>query len=631
MTLGSRTGAQMRESSYDELIQASGPILLIAGPGTGKTYQLARRIRYLTGQDRVSPDEVTVITFTDAAARNMHARISDPAEEELLVPPEKQPKLICTMHSLGLRIIRENAEKLGLVGSLAMVTDDRLRSVLASDAAQLCGHPRIAGKGTSDCRMFGDCNRSGDVKCVVCRKYQSILRSCSAVDYDDHILIACEILEQYAAVAEKYQKFCRHLLVDEYQDMNAGQFRLIRLLSATHPQGLFAVGDDDQSIYSWRGGSPRFIRNFLSDFGEGARVETLQLSHRCQPHVLEGAVAVVEEYDAKRHAKPPFDYRRTEGQKIVIHNVPTGRREAQIIRYIAQSSLPVKSILVLVPYRNLAEPIVEELRKAGIECEAPVSIPGEGLPLLATLGEWIENPDNSLALRACLEAYVDSPTSGVPSSKSRKAEKLQERELTLQKISNLWECVLSREAPSLWNALIAKKDSEPIYTRIHSDLCLLRDLIDAKATADFANKISNLFHPWASPKSLLTEVGLWVRTSRRTTGGPQPTTVQLMTLQGAKGLEADVVCVAAVEEGTLPRSKSDDEALAEQARLLYVSMTRAKDELHIFHSRTRSPHTVFRAIYRDGQPPDLQASRYLAAIPDAHKDTKYHGPKQRQG
>lgn len=229
--------------SSNDLCMLSGPVLLLAGPGTGKTYQLGRRIKHLVEKQQVPPDQITVVTFTTVAAQNMRDRISDDARPELYVPYSHQPKHICTLHSFGYRVIRENLTSLGFKSPPRVVTDDRLRSILISDAAQLAGHRREDGNETTQCRQCGDCKPSDAGKCRICQAYQEILRGCSAVDHDEQILLACRILRETPVVLEKYRTQTRHLLIDEYQDINAAQFELIRLLSDGQRDGLFVVGD----------------------------------------------------------------------------------------------------------------------------------------------------------------------------------------------------------------------------------------------------------------------------------------------------------------------------------------------------------------------------------------------------
>ena len=608
----------------DDVYRMSGPLLLLAGPGTGKTYQLAQRIKFLVDNKNVDPKNITVITFTAMAAMNMQERISDPTKDELYVSPEKRPKMICTMHSLGFRILREKASDLGLGEDIRVIYSDRLRDILMGDAAQLAGFSRNDGIEAAKCRQFGDCDPSNSRKCKICKEYRTIIRSCSAIDYDDQILLACALLRKEPRLLEKYRSYCNHLLVDEYQDINAGQFELISLLCDGQHVGLFVVGDDDQSIYSWRGGSPEFIRNFKQHFGDRAVIEPLQKSFRCHRHILEGAISVVNEYDKNRLPKGQFEYKIEPGRKIDIHNVPSDKKEATRVREIVERAIPSRSVLILLPHRGFFEAIIEELRKARIQYSAPPTIPGQGLPLVSTLSQWLTNNSDSLSFRECLQAFLDNPESGIPSRYSKKDTKVEKREIELSKISNLWKKVINTDVSSFWEALKLGKTSDELYSKVFSLFAQLNSLyVSQDDPASFIAELVKKLVPWKKTQELLEEINSWVETSSQLDGARQRSGVRLMTLQGAKGSEADVVCVVGFEEDIIPRSVSSEEELAEQSRLAFVSMTRAFEELHLFSARKRSAAIMLKPIYIKGKLPDLQPSRFINAIPDADKEIHF--------
>jgi superfamily I DNA/RNA helicase len=531
------------------------------------------------------------------------------------------------MHSLGYKILRENAEFLNLQESLQVVTDDYLRSILMGDAAQIAGFTRSSGKEAEVCRQSGRCNPEDCPKCAICNKYREILKACSAVDYDEQILLACCLLKDKPDLLAKYRVSTQHLLVDEYQDINAAQFELISMLSESQRDGLFVVGDDDQSIYSWRGGSPSFIRNFVEDFGSDAKVEPLLMSFRCHRHILESAMAIVEKYDEGRLPKGQFDYKPEDGPKIQIHNVPSDEKEAQIVRQIIQSVLPSQDVLVLFPQKRYSIAIAAELRTHQIPFSAPVNMPGTGLPLIATVARWLDKPGDSLSLRRCLEAYLDSPATPIPSSKARKAEKREQREAAFTNVSKLWDSLISGNSANLWQAIEAEKGAQGILALAHGMFSDLMGLYQAgKDPGTFSSRLTQELAPWRTVPDFLEEVTTWVEYASQQGGRGAGGDVRLMTFQGAKGLEAKVVIVVGLEEGSMPRSEAneDEEVLAEQSRLLFVSMTQAVNELHLFHARKRSGAVALRSIYKEEGPPDIKPSRFLAAIPEEHRDIVYH-------
>ena len=601
--------------------EIDGPALILAGPGTGKTYTLGLRLKHLIEEKEVEPETITVITFTSEAAKNMRARISDPQKEEIYIPYNKQPKNIMTMHSLGFKIIRENPEKAGLNGIVRLIPGDYEREILIGDAAQILGHERSNGEIVSKCRQFGNCTPLDSPECNICNVYKQILKKCNSVDYNEQILLAIEILESNAEILKEYQNKAKHLLVDEYQDINNAQYRLIKLLSEGNEQGLFVVGDDDQSIYSWRGGSPKFIRNFSREFGDEAEVQYLNKSYRCHRNILEGSLSIVKKYDEKRCKKEKFEYEVEEGKKINIHSVPSDNKEAKTVRQIVQEALPSQDVLILVPQRKFSEEIVKELRNHQINYSTKVSEVGTGLPMISRLNDWLENPNDSISLRRCIESFIDRLGSKIPSNRVRKKEKKDERSEAFLLISRLWKDVIEGKAISLWTSLIKNKENNPLLNSIHDAFrMLLYQYCEKSDITEFISNLSEKLSPWRNTKSFLNEIISWVETIRKYSYENSDTSVRIMTLQGAKGLEASVVCILGIEESVIPRNEKE---LPEQSRLLYVSMTRAINELHLFHARLRSSSVLLKNVFAKGKP-DVVISRFINDIPHEYIEKIYH-------
>jgi len=612
----------------DKVHEISGPALLLAGPGTGKTERLAKRIKWLVSDEKkVKPEHITVITFTRLASREMRERISDPNKKELFVHPDKQPKMIRTMHSLCHEIITENGEGTKSDDKLHVIQSDTFRDILVGDAAQLANSDfaREDSKETVYCRKFGDCNPTGERKCEICESYRCILDCCSAIDYDEQILLACKRLEDDKQLLNKYRSYCQHLLVDEYQDINARQFKLIQLLSEGQREGLFVVGDDDQSIYSWRGGSPKYIRNFQEDFGAKAQKKPLTVSHRCPLHILEGAMAVVAKYDKKeRLPKEKFEYKKGDGEKIKIHSVPSDEVEAEGVRIIVERAVKQsKDVLILFPYKSFSEDIAKELQKARIQYDAQAIIPGEGLPLISVLSQWLANTSDSLAFRKSLQSVIRNPYFDIP-TKAKKPETRAKREDAFLRISNLWKSVIEEKVDSYWESLKLEKENNELYSKLFSTFEHLQIHNSQEEPAGLAAEIIKTLVPWRKSQSFLDEVDSWVQTAKRTDSTGQSSSVQLMTWQSAKGLGANVVCIVGVEEGTLPKGKGEVINIAEESRKFLVSLTRASEEVHVFHARKRSQHKVRRKIYTKRGTPDIEPSRFLKAIPEEHKESKFH-------
>ncbi|MBA2883226.1 superfamily I DNA/RNA helicase [Desulfosalsimonas propionicica] len=265
-----------------------GPILLLAGPGTGKTYQIEKRILFLFSEMNADPDEISVITFTTAAAMSMRTRLSNKSKEAGV---DKCPSIINTMHSLGNSIIGEFPEFFGLPKDYSVLANQEFKNVLMRDAARIEGFETDICTAVKNCRTKGNCKEDESDLCNVCRAYRTILRSSGYVDYDDLIFLACRFLAERKDFATEFRKKTRFLLIDEYQDINEAQCDFIGLLSEGQEDGVFAVGDDDQSIYSFRGGDPKYIKNFESYFDQNPRIGRLSVSWRCPEHIAIGASA----------------------------------------------------------------------------------------------------------------------------------------------------------------------------------------------------------------------------------------------------------------------------------------------------------------------------------------------------
>jgi DNA helicase-2/ATP-dependent DNA helicase PcrA len=569
-----------------------GPILLLAGPGTGKTHQLGLRIKFLVQEKHASPEAITVITFTKEAADNMRRRIADEDKPDVYLPPESRPGRIMTMHSLGLEIVRDHRDSLGLPEDFLIVTDSKLRSLLFRDAAFLAGHGEHEADDANRARQKNIPLEAGSVLSEIIKRYESILRACHAIDYDDQILLACRLLSKHPEILAKYAPATQHLLIDEYQDINPGQRELIELLSKGSRAGLFVVGDDDQSIYQFRGGDPRFIREFHREFGKPAKTLCLVESRRCPDTVVCAGLDVLKGFDKNRVVKPDPTYpeSKKQGIKVQEHNAPSDDEEAEIIARLTRKALPKRSVLILVPTKLYAEKIKRALRMRRITYTHPPNLDDSGFLVLQRVQEWTQHQDDSLALRMCIEALCDGGRMGVPSRLSRNAETKGKRTAILCEIAGLWKEVVGRGV-TLWTALESTAKSGGDLSNIYKTLEALRSVND-KDVSGFLKIASENMRPWANREEFMEEINAWLE-ELRTHSQHVERGVRIMTLQSAKGLEAEVVFVIGLNEGIIPRYGLGEEELAESARLTYVSMTRAMTELHLFHARKRDASVTY--------------------------------------
>lgn len=603
------------DEDVDPALMFPGPLALVAGPGSGKTTRMARRIKHLIEDRGADPEGITVITFTREAARNMKERLTPPAKAgmpDVTLPLERHPPNICTMHSLGWKIIGENAVRLGMSQGYRLLPP-HLRMVLFEDAARLCGSDGALGRQCADQKSkMGQPTDDRDRK--VFDAYRRILRACNAIDYDDQILLACQLLKEHDEIRSVWQDKATHLLVDEYQDINKPQLELIQLLSGPNTSGLFVVGDDDQSIYGFRGAHPGYIRDFADHF-KGGRVIAIPDCFRCQPHVIRAAHGFIEKFNRDRIKKPEPKCIRPEGSLVAVHDVPSDTREAEIVASMIPGALREGDVLLLLPKLDYAGPLKAELRKRRIAFDAPSPQDSNVTLIFAALRDWLADQGNNLAFRELVDAITEGDMLGIPGPRARKVEKIAERNQAMAKISRLWDRVFA--GASLRDALREAAPNDESYAMLNRMADELAQAVDGSPT-ELGQRTFEALKPWPSSVRMLDELA----TSRADAHGSRDgdaNLVRIMTMRNSKGLEAESVFVIGLEEGAFPSSKIDDDRFEEDARLFYVSMTRAIKELHLFHARKRSGGTTYKS-----ESFALKASPFIGGLPERHCDARYH-------
>jgi len=589
-----------------------GPILLLAGPGTGKTYQLAMRIRDLVKNKSVLPEEIAVMTFTNEAAQSMITKLNDEGSQEYL-EADKHPERISTMHSLGYQIIKENPERVGLKEDFIVNTEDKLQEVLMQDAAALLEYSPEKAFETLELRRKAK-KIVGYHKNIL-DKYEKILRSCNAIDYDDQILLACKILKEDKNLRKKYK--VPYLLIDEYQDINAAQFEFIKLLSEGNTAGLFVVGDDDQSIYSFRGGSPEFIKSFVEDFKPNARVISMEISRRCPKAIMTSALSVVETFNKDRiKEKIPLRYLKKEVGEVIVHNCPSDDKEARLIAGEVNSSKSTKSIFILVPNRFYMTKIKQAFRSRGIKFDATVNLKNTGLQKIKFIKDWIRHPTNNLFTRLCIDVIIEAGTTSIPSSRIKKPEQVKLRNKGLAELAILWGPVVNKQKTYFESLKEAGSNGSSIAKEF---LNILDGLSNTnQSLTEFLTNLIKNSKVWKDQEDFFQEIeGLYEEMQIR--GKPTENYgVRVLTMQGAKGLQADIVFVIGLEDGNFPRALLKN-GKAEEARLLFVSMTRAKKELHLMHCRKRDASVSHRPYSYN-----LNPSEFLKFLPKDLAEDKYH-------
>jgi DNA helicase-2/ATP-dependent DNA helicase PcrA len=600
----------------------SGPALILAGPGTGKTHSLALRVKWLVEECKVDPDQITVITFTNEAALNMRHRLSDEEKKDVYMPRDTQPTQISTMHSLGLRIITSNHAAVGLVEGFKLVDSESLKRLIFGDAAQIAGFPRDQGKDAALLKSRGTLPAEEDELHKVVKTYTSIFRANNAIDFDDHILLATDLLVSSPTLLAEYQKRAKHLLVDEYQDINTAQFKFINLLAGEKAKGLFAVGDDDQSIYSFRGASPEFVRDFTKHYGKGCKTEQIALCRRCPPSVLKGALSLIEATNPGRLKKVDPEFCTEQDSPIMLLSSPTQEREAQEIAAACSRVTPSHDVLILVPSITFARPILTALRQRRVGYDCRSTLAEDGLLSLDTLGQWLTDPHDNFALRETLQYLIANARFGVPSIRARKPEKVDLRNRYLCEIASLWTAVIKNKC-SLYDSLkVASKKSDFLASLLHALNELLKE--HPKSSEEFFDVLRTTYMPWPTPPDMFQEIGAWID-ELRGRGGTGSGAVRVLSMRLAKGLEADYVFVVGLEEGVFPHLPCTEAELQEAARLLFVSMTRAKIQLCLCQSRTRSAAATYLA-----QSYSLKPSPFLEAISSQYTKKKFIPPSAAQ-
>ena len=608
----------------------TGPVLVLAGAGSGKTRVITYRVAHLVLDHGVDSGRILAVTFTNKAAAEMRARA------EALLGGRPLRAWMSTFHSFCVRLLRREAGAAGLApGFLVYDEDDQLAAVReamrALDLSEKLHPPRrmlsrISARKNSSRALEGedDDGYGADLTHRVMERYREVLRAAGAVDFDDLLLRAVAVLEGNEAVRAAWRERFPYLLVDEYQDTNRPQYELVRLLAG--PGGnLTAVGDEDQSIYSWRGADISNIMDFERDF-PGARVFRLEENYRSSQRILDAAGALVAR-NVRRKGKTLRAVKGA-GEPLRLHEAMDEFQEASwVTERIAGRRSPGR---VAVLFRMNAQSRLFE--EGLLRHRLPYLVVGgvgfyerkEVKDVLAYL-RLVQNPRDAVAFRR----VVNVPPRGIGAKAVEEIERVAAGEgdgpwgalvrlvdeaalpaRALAPLRQFKETVetLRAEAPSRglrslmervlelsgYGAALAREDSHESEERLENLAELLSAAVDYEARED-----------GPSLAGFLDRAALLSETDRLRDDVP----VVLMTLHAAKGLEFESVFLVGLEEGLLPHSRSltTGEALEEERRLCYVGMTRAMERLHLSWARSRQ---VF------GQRRVTEPSRFLAEIPE---------------
>jgi DNA helicase-2/ATP-dependent DNA helicase PcrA len=624
----------------EAVLTTEGPVLVLAGAGTGKTAALTARLAHLVATRRAYPSEILAVTFTNKAAREMRERVGRLVGEAV----EGMPWL-GTFHAIAAKMLRRHAELVGLQSNFTILdTDDQLRllkqMISAADidekrwnARQLAAlidrwknrgwTPKDIDAGESEAFANG---RGAEMYAA----YQARLLALNACDFGDLLLHVLTLLRTDREVLARYQQRFRYILVDEYQDTNSSQYLWLRLL-AQERRNICCVGDDDQSIYSWRGAEVANILRFERDF-PGAAVIRLEQNYRSTSHILAAASGVIAE-NGGRLGKTLWT-EAADGEKLRVLGVWDGPEEARSvsdeIETAQRGGTSLNDIAILVR----AQFQTREFEDRFIQIGLPYRIIGgfrfyeraEIRDALAYL-RLVNQPADDLAF----ERIVNMPKRGLGDKAMEKLHRLARAEqipliLAAARIIDSDELTpQARKALARFIGDVARwRDLSG--TMAHPDLA--RQILDesgytamlqAERTVKASGRLENLtelaraMEDYETLGAFLEHVSLVM--DNDTLASDEKVTV--MTMHGAKGLEFDTVFLPGWEEGVFPSQRSLDEggiaSLEEERRLAYVAITRARRRCTILHAANRR-------IY--GQWTSSIPSRFIGELPDANIDNE---------
>jgi len=622
----------------EAVLTTEGPVLVLAGAGTGKTAALTARLAHLIATRKAWPSQILAVTFTNKAAREMKERVSAISGGAI----EGMPWL-GTFHSVAARMLRSHAELVGLQSNFTILdTDDQLRVLKQLIQAanldekrwpsrQLAGlidrwknrgwTPRQVDAGESEAFAAG---RGAELYA----QYQDRLRTLNACDFGDLLLHMLVIFRTHADVLESYRDRFRYLLVDEYQDTNQGQYEWLRLLAEPR-RNLCCVGDDDQSIYSWRGAEVANILRFEKDFS-GAKIIRLEQNYRSTSHILAAADGFIA-HNAGRLGKTLWTD-AGDGEKVKVIGVWDGPEEARRVGEQSESHMRSGGSLDDIAILVRAQFQTRELEERFIAIGLPYQIIGgfrfyeraEIRDAIAYL-RLVVQPADDLAF----ERIVNQPKRGLGDKAvatihrhARASQQpllmaaatlLDSDELTPQARRSLGNFVAD---VARWRQMAAELP-HPELARILLDESGYTAMLQGDRSAESAGRLENLaeltraMEEYESLGAFLEHVSLVMDNDEAKQGDR----VTIMTIHAAKGLEFDTVFLAGWEEGVFPSQRSLDEgglaSLEEERRLAYVAITRARRKCTILHAANRR-------IY--GQWTSSIPSRFLGELPKAHID-----------
>jgi len=611
--------AQLNEPQRQAVQHIDGPLLILAGAGSGKTRVLTFRMAHLIACGAATPKDIIALTFTNKAAGEMRERV------HALVPESVATMWVGTFHSLFARILRREADRIGYSHNFTIydAADQQtlIKTIMKNwNLSTQLHSPKLIGFSISRAKnamitpeeFARDAdNPTQEVIAKVYTEYNRQLRQLNAMDFDDLLLKPLELFRLYPLVKEYYQDRFRYILVDEYQDTNRAQYLMLRELADKY-KNICVVGDDDQSIYRWRGAELRNILDFEKDYPKCAQYR-LEQNYRSTPAILGLANSVVKR-NTERHEKKLWTEKKG-GDPVSVVTTYDASEEARLIvdkisNEFRKGERTFGDFAILYRINAQSRSLEDGLRLESI----PYIIVGgikfyerkEIKDVLAYLRVLV-NPTDAVSLKR----IVNYPVRGIGEASIAKIDAYARE----QKITFLEALANSNEIPKLqsrtrerllmlakllnkYTTLLDQVSASELTTSLVEELGILRQFkdentIESATRAENVRELLQAIHEFTSSAdeeatletylqqvSLITDIDRWDDRSNAVT---------MMTLHAAKGLEFPVVFMAGLEEGLFPLSRSteDPRDLEEERRLFYVGATRAKEKLYLFWSKNR--------------------------------------------
>ena len=650
---------KLNKQQRSAVTAGNGPVLVVAGPGSGKTRVLTQRIAYLIAVEGVRPWQILAVTFTNKAAKEMEARV-----KSLLPDQAIEGIMLGTFHSICARILRRESEHLPIESNFVIFDSDDQERIAKSVIRELNINEKLyrpASVHAAISRAKNELIGPDDYPTTTYRdevvkrvyvEYQKRLISSNAVDFDDLLVYTARLLEDNPTVRDKYAQRFRHVLVDEFQDTNLAQYALVSQLSSFN-RNIFVVGDPDQSIYAWRGADWRNLQRFEQDFPD-AQIVLLEQNYRSHQNILDAAMGVINR--ARNRRRKQLFTERGKGEKIFFYEAPDDYAEASfVVDGIAQlvASRQFEPGDCAVMYRTNA--MSRLLEEAFLQARLPYRLVGaqrfygrrEVKDIISFL-RLVHNP----ADEASLDRVINVPPRGIGDKTLLTLHNVARQhnispgtvllDLARGSDSPYWSSFTGRATISLadfagmlanWRAVALSLTTAELFDRIVTDLNYKEYVNDdSEEGTDRWENVQELRrlaveYSTRSLDEFLENVAL-VSDQDTLTDGNVPT---LLTLHAAKGLEFGAVFIVGLDDGILPHSRSFDEPeeMEEERRLFYVGITRAKDKLYLVRSIQRGGRGMAEETYPsrflDDLPADLLVgkTRTGRAMRGAPAETKW--------